>query len=168
MRICQIPPGTHPKCHSMPSTLPAQCRSQGAVSSRVSCTSRVVVGLRGPVRLAMLDVLIASPTHRPFRHVGGHPKALTQPLLGRRSHLCTSRKFLRFFFNQIKWTVSDSEDTGHRDTKPIGGLFVKVDRSQDDSEAGHRTVFDESPPMRHVPTATGWARITKPDTQRRR
>jgi len=44
-----------------------------------------------------------------------------------------------FFFNQIKWTVSDSEDTGHRDTKPIGGLFVKIDRSADNSEAGHRT-----------------------------
>ena len=73
-----------------------------------------------------------------------------------------------FFFNQIKWTVSDSEDTGHRDTKPIGGLFVKIDRSADNSEAGHRTGALWK--FRVCPTPLqprGWVRITKPDTLRR-
>ncbi|SCU77496.1 conserved hypothetical protein [Cupriavidus necator] len=152
----------------MPSTLPADWRSQVVVISRISYPFRVFLGLRRQAWLAMLGVLLASPTHRPCRHVGGHHQAPTVPELGRRSPLCTSRKLLRFFFNQIKWTVSDSEDTGHRDTKPIGGLFPKIDRSANDSEAGHWTVFDESSPIRHVPTATGWARITKPDTTRQR
>jgi len=49
------------------------------------------------------------------------------------------------FFNQIKWPVLDSEDTGHRDNKPISGLLVKVDQSKDESEAGHRTVFGTLP-----------------------
>lgn len=102
------------------------------------------------------------------RYVWRQSQAPKEPETGCRSPLCTSRKLIRFFFNQFKRTVSDSEDTGHRDTKPIGGLFAKVDRSEDDSEAGHRTVFEESPSIGDVPSATGWARITKPDTQRRR
>nr|CUV19587.1 conserved protein of unknown function [Ralstonia solanacearum] len=35
----------------------------------------------------------------------------------------------------------ESEATGHRDTKTISALAVKLDRSAYKSEAEHRTVF---------------------------
>ncbi|SOY77593.1 hypothetical protein CBM2589_U10107 [Cupriavidus taiwanensis] len=85
-----------------------------------------------------------------------------------RTPVVQAGNFPGIFFNQIKWTVSDSEDTGHRDTKPIGGLFVKIDRSADNSEAGHRTGAlwnrrECTTPFQPL----GWVRITKPDTLRR-
>ncbi|HVI89350.1 MAG TPA: hypothetical protein VM659_13675 [Dongiaceae bacterium] len=46
------------------------------------------------------------------------------------------------FFNQINLIGAHSEDPGHRDTKPIGGMFFEVDRSADDLSPDTRTRHD--------------------------